>query len=105
MPASPVSSANSEGYNVLHHTIKQIFPGAIVLPGILIGATDSRYYGALCDDAYRFAPSYLSPKDIKLIHGHDEVITVKNYEQTINFYYHLINNLEKSFDVELHDEL
>lgn len=37
MSASPVSSSNSEGYNVLHHTIKQIFPQAIVIPSILIG--------------------------------------------------------------------
>eukprot|EP00116_Pleurobrachia_bachei_P002188 sb/3462450/ len=39
---SPISSTSSEGYNVIHHTIKQIFPDAIVIPGILIGGTDSK---------------------------------------------------------------
>jgi len=102
---SAISSTNSEGYNVIHHTIKQIFPGAIVLPGLLTGGTDSKYYGELCDDVYRFAPSYLGVEDIKRFHGHDELITVKNYEQTINFFYHLLENFEKSFEVEIHDEL
>ena len=103
--ASPISSTTSEGYNLLHHTIKQIFPSAIVLPGLLIGGTDTKWYGELCDDVYRFVPSYLGPDDIKKFHGHDEVLTVKNYEQTINFFRHLLDNLERSFEVKLHDEL
>ena len=103
---SLISSTVSEGYNVIHHTIKQIFPESIVVPGLLIGGTDSKYYGDLCDDVYRFAPSYLKPDDIKRIHGHDEMITIKNYEQTINFFHHLLVNVGNSFEhFPSHDEL
>lgn len=104
-PASDISSAYSEGYNVLHHTIKEIFSEAIVLPGMLTGGTDTKWYGRLCDDVYRFAPSYITTLDIKRIHGHDEIITVKNYEQAINFYYHFMRNIDHSYNVQLHEEL
>ena len=94
---SLMSSTESEGYNVIHHTIKQIFPDSIVIPGLLTGGTDTKYYGDLCDDVYRFAPSFLSTLDMKRFHGHDELITVKNFEQTINFFHHLLDNVGKSF--------
>ena len=97
-PASPISSTESEGYNILHHTIKQIHPYAVVVPALLMGSTDSKHYQDICDDVYRFTPSYLSPNDIKMFHGHNEVISIKNYEQTINFYYHLIRNLDTSHE-------
>ena len=103
--ASEISSTESEGYNVIHHTVKQIYPDAIVIPGLLIGGTDTKWYGELCDDVYRFVPSFLSTEDIKRFHGHDELITVKNFEQTVNFFHHLISNFDKSFEVKLHDEL
>ena len=103
--ASSISSVESEGYNVIHHTVKQIYPDAIVIPGLLIGGTDTKWYGELCDDVYRFVPSFLSPEDIKRFHGHDELMTVKNFEQTVNFFHHLISNFDKSFEVEFHDEL
>ena len=103
--ASEISSTESEGYNVIHHTVKQIHPDAVVIPGLLIGGTDTKWYGELCDDVYRFVPSFLGIDDIKRFHGHDELITVKNFEQTVNFFHHLLTNFDKSFEVEFHDEL
>ena len=40
----------------LQRTITQQFPDAIVAPGLVLGATDSRHYQPLSDQIFRFLP-------------------------------------------------
>lgn len=35
------------------------------------------------------------PSDVNRFHGDNERISVKNYEQAVNFYYHIIVNSNK----------
>lgn len=35
------------------------------------------------------------PEDLKRFHGNNERISVQNYEQVINFYYHLLVNADE----------
>ena len=75
--------------------------------GLMIANTDTKYYLELTDAVYRFMPSVLTPKDAKRIHGFNERIGVKNYEKTINYFYHVMINADAaSLDTDTeHTEL
>ena len=90
--ASPVSSTEAFGFNVLEKTIREIFPESVVAPSLVVGATDSRFYSALTPNVYRFMPVILQNKDLSRIHGINEKISIENYKNTIRFYKQLILN-------------
>ena len=96
---SPVSDIHSASFDILQRTIRQVFPGMIVAPGTVIGATDSRHYVKLSKNIYRFSPVWIRPEDIRRIHGANERISVENYEQIVRFYYQLIRNSESHLEM------
>jgi acetylornithine deacetylase/succinyl-diaminopimelate desuccinylase-like protein len=53
-------------------------PGAIVVPRVISGFTDSHYYRDLGLVAYGFVPRRLRPAETRGIHGPNEKITVDN---------------------------
>ncbi|EDV20466.1 uncharacterized protein TRIADDRAFT_31955 [Trichoplax adhaerens] len=96
---SPISPTDSDGYRILHQSIYQIFE-VPVAPALFIASSDSKHFVKLSKNIYRFAPSFLNSAELKGIHGNNEKIKIKNYEQTINFYYHLMINAEKSANLK-----
>ena len=91
---SPVSSIDSESFKILEKTIRDMFPTSIVVPGLVGGGTDARYFYEISDDVYRFYPIRISPNTMTRFHGIDEKISKDNYKEIIEFTYHLI----KKFD-------
>jgi carboxypeptidase PM20D1 len=89
---SPVSDTESDSFNLLQRTIRQIAPHAIVAPFLLVGATDSRYYVILTKNIYRFLPITIRAEDAKRYHGVDERVSITDYEQCIRFFIQLIRN-------------
>lgn len=89
---APVSATNSFGFQVLHKTIRETVPEAVVAPGLFIAITDSYQYLELADDVYRFLPITVSREDIKGVHGINERLAVENYKQLLRFYRQLIIN-------------
>lgn len=90
--ASVVSPTNVFGFQVIEKTIRQLFPNTTIAPALVVGATDSRHYRAVCNNIYRFQPIQLTNPDLQRIHGIDERISVAGYEQMIRFYRQLIVN-------------
>lgn len=91
--ASAVSSATSASYRTLARTLREVFPEAIVVPSLVLAATDSRYFTEMASDTYRFAPLIVREGDIERFHGVDERIAVADYELAIRFYGRLLRNL------------
>ena len=89
---SPISDPRATSFATLHRTIEQVFPDTVVAPNLALGATDSRHYGRISDNVYRFMPMRLKRIDLKRIHGTDERITVSNYTEMVRFYLQLIRN-------------
>lgn len=87
---SPVSKIDSDAYSKLETTIRSVFPDAIVVPGLVGGGTDARYFYKVSDDVYRFYPIRLGPESMTRFHGIDEKISKKNYKEIIQFTYQLI---------------
>jgi len=89
---SPVSSIDSKNFKTLEQTIRNVFPTSIVVPGLVGGGTDARYFYEISDDVYRFYPIRISPESMTRFHGIDEKISKDNYREIITFIYHLIRN-------------
>lgn len=86
---SPVSSTGSEGWKVLTAVAGKV-TGAPVAPSLVTAGTDSRYMQGVATDVYRFQPMDFSMKDTGMIHGTNEHLTLKNLEQSVQFYARLI---------------
>lgn len=106
-PVSPYCD-DCEGYQLIKQSMLQVYPGTVVVPSIFLAATDSKWYKNLTDSIYRFSAIAVELEEMKCFHGHDERLSVSNYENLINFYHHLILNSDKAnldFSQKKRDEL
>ena len=87
---SPVSGIDSDAFKNLEKTIRSVFPEAVVVPGLIGGGTDARYFYGVSDDVYRFYPIRIGPDSMTRFHGIDEKISKENYKEMITFTYNLI---------------
>ena len=62
----------------------------------MIGNTDTRHYTQLSPNIYRFSPTYMYPGDPLRFHGVNERLSLKNWEDAVNFFYHLMVNADKA---------
>ncbi|HEX4955103.1 MAG TPA: M20 family peptidase [Thermoanaerobaculia bacterium] len=92
---SPVSRTDSAAFQRLHRTVREVFPGAVAAPYVLMGAADARYYTGLCDNVYRFLPIRVTGEDLARFHNVNERISVAGFEGGIRFYRQLILNLNR----------
>jgi len=90
--ASEVSSWDAEGFRVVERAIKEIYPGTVVTPGLMIAGSDSRHYGKVADNAYRFNPFILTKKDFAGFHGTNEQISVENLSRGVQAYIQIIKH-------------
>jgi carboxypeptidase PM20D1 len=93
---SAVASIDTPGYAGLERAIAALFPDALVMPGLVIGATDSRHFQAVADDTYRFAPLRIAREQASGVHGTDERVAIDALGPAVQFYIHL-------FETELGD--
>ncbi|MDR6537749.1 M20 family peptidase [Variovorax soli] len=89
---SPISPVESLGYRTIAQSVRQVFPEAIVAPGLMIAATDSRHFSTVSDAVYRFSPVRARPEDLSRFHGTNERISIANYAEMIRFYHQLLRN-------------
>lgn len=88
--ASAVSPTQSASYQLINRTVREVFPGVIVAPGLMIAATDSRHFAAISDHIYRFSPVRARPEDLPRFHGTDERISTANLAELVRFYHRLV---------------
>lgn len=86
---SPVSSTTSDGWKVLAATAGAV-SGAPVAPSLVTAGTDSRFMTGVAKDVYRFQAVELSLKDVAMIHGTNEHMTLTNLERMVQFYARLV---------------
>lgn len=89
---SRVSAIDSAAYLRLNTTIREVFANTIVAPGLMLGATDSRYFDGLSENIFKFSPVRAGADDLPRFHGTNERISVKNYAEMIRFYHQLLMN-------------
>jgi carboxypeptidase PM20D1 len=91
-PASSykVAPTGSHQYATLNQTIREVFPDAVVAPGLMVAGTDSIHFGEISDHIFKFSPIRATSEDLKRFHGTNERLSVKNYLDAIRFYHRLI---------------
>ncbi len=87
---SPVSSTRSEGWKLVAATARAATPGAPIAPALVIAGTDSRSMSEVSADVYRFQPIVFAMKDVKMIHGTNEHISLDNLQRMTGYYAQLI---------------
>jgi len=90
---SPVSPTQSASYQMINRTVRSLFPGTLVAPGLMIAATDSRHFAPVSDHIYRFSPVRAKPEDLARFHGTNERIAEANLGELVRFYHQLLRNL------------
>ncbi|MBP5343348.1 M20/M25/M40 family metallo-hydrolase [bacterium] len=84
---------NTEGYNLIKETIKDVYPGSIVSPFIMIGGTDARHYNEISDCIIRFTPIKIENIERKGIHGTNEAIKIETLKKCLEFYLDLLSKV------------
>lgn len=91
--ASKVAPTDSAQYRTLNRTIREVFPDALVAPGLMVAGTDSIHYGEISDHIFKFSPVRANAEDLKRFHGTNERLSIANYADAIRFYHRLITQL------------
>jgi carboxypeptidase PM20D1 len=89
---SKVAATDSPAFQLINRTVRQLHPDVIVAPGLMIGATDSRYFDTVADNVFKFSPVRAKVEDLKRFHGTNERISIANYVELIQFYHQLVRN-------------
>jgi acetylornithine deacetylase/succinyl-diaminopimelate desuccinylase-like protein len=81
-----VSPIDSPLYQAIEKTIRGCLPKALAIPFLTPGFTDAHYYRKLGMTMYGFIPMEASSGEefVRLIHGHDERISLKNIDFGVN---------------------
>jgi carboxypeptidase PM20D1 len=89
-PSRPAST-ESPDYRTLAQVIRTTYPHAPVAPGLVLGATDGRFYEGVARSTLRFTPMTMRPADLARFHGNDERVSIEDYMRAIGFYERLIS--------------
>lgn len=94
VPANPEHTRRAgPGWQEMAEALEAACPGTPALPFLMVATTDSRHYQEIAGGIFRFSPHKLSPGELARIHGHDERISVENFNRGILFYETLFRRL------------
>ncbi|GHV82369.1 peptidase M20 [Spirochaetia bacterium] len=94
IPANPEhAKLAGPGWTAMEAALTETVPNVPILPFIMVAATDSRYFKDIAGGIFRFNPFILDSKEIALIHGHDERISLENLNRGVQFYTALLKRL------------
>jgi carboxypeptidase PM20D1 len=66
-----------------------------VLPYLVVGGTDAKYWGPHSSNVFRFLAVPLGDGDMSRIHGVNERMSVKGYATAVTFFAQLLSNLDQ----------
>ena len=88
---APPSDITSALYQTIERIASQEFPGAIALPFLSTGATDSASLRLHKVQAFGLLPFPLSENDDARMHGDDERIPLDSFRKGVIFLYHVVS--------------
>ena len=92
---SPVSPTDDDAFRLLEATIGGVFPDAVPAPYVLMAATDSRFFTAICDRVYRFAPFRMTKTQRESIHSYDERLGIDDFLDGVRWYQRLVEAIPR----------
>ena len=89
---SRISPTDGEPFRRLVRTVGEVFPDALVVPNLLLGATDAAQYEALTGNIYRMSP--LALESLEAVHGINERVRTTSYVKGVQFMARFIQNTQ-----------
>jgi acetylornithine deacetylase/succinyl-diaminopimelate desuccinylase-like protein len=93
---STESPADTPLWEAVSSATQVAYPGARLVPGLIVGATDSPFYreqGAVAYGAGIYSPSVTLEKFASRFHGHDERIDVESLGLGVDFWTYIAHNI------------
>lgn len=90
---SEVSPTDSQQFVLLSEAIGASYPDAVVVPYVLLAASDSRTFTPISDHVYRFSPFVLSRAQRQSIHGVGEHLSVDSLGRGVHFYREVLRKI------------
>lgn len=87
---SPISAFDNEQFALLSRAVAASYPQAVVTPYIQTGATDARFFTAICPAVYRFSPLLMDAGDRASVHAVNEKVRVSSLGAGVVFYRELL---------------
>jgi acetylornithine deacetylase/succinyl-diaminopimelate desuccinylase-like protein len=94
--AAPSSSLMTELYDEITRATKQQFPGAVAIPFMSPGATDSYPLRMRSVQAYGLMPFPLTENDVLRMHADDERIPLESFRKGVDFLYTIVTDFAVS---------
>lgn len=93
---SPVSDTESRAFALIANTVRGMVPGqqVPVLPYLVMGGTDAKYWNAHSDKVFRFLAIPLGDGDATRVHGVNERVRVQDYVVAVRFFSGLLTGLD-----------
>lgn len=80
----------------IEESIKNRFGESVVItPGLMLGATDSKYYENIAQNIFRFMPFVIKPSDSATMHTVNESIPIYAFAAGVEFYTEFIEKITK----------
>ncbi len=83
---SPASPYADPAFELLTSTISELFEDAVPTPYVMMAATDSRFFTAICPRVYRFTPFRMTKAQRESIHSYDEHIGIDDFLTGVRWY-------------------
>ena len=91
-PACEPVDTDSDAFRLVEKTIGEVFPGLPVIPYVMTGGTDARFYQEICGACIRFSPVVYGPAQMKGMHGLNECLETSSLPGAVDYYKTLIKN-------------
>jgi carboxypeptidase PM20D1 len=93
---SAISRTDVPAYQLIERTIRSMVPdqSVPVLPYLVMGGTDAKYWSAHSDRVYRFLAVPLGDTDVPRVHGVNERIGVDAFGTAVGFFARLLRGLD-----------
>ncbi|MBL0939383.1 MAG: M20/M25/M40 family metallo-hydrolase [Gemmatimonadaceae bacterium] len=94
---SGVSRTDGPAYHLIERTIRAVVPDkpVPVVPYLVMGGTDAKYWSAHSDQVYRFLAAPISASDVPRVHGVNERIGVEAFGTAVEFFARLLRGLDQ----------
>lgn len=92
-PPSAVSDPDGAPFQLVARTIHETTAeDVIVVPYLVVGGTDAKYFSGRSDNVFRFLPARFEEDAMTRFHGTNERMSIDGYLASIRFFHQLIRN-------------
>ena len=91
--ATEITKPEGMYWDIIRSAVSGNFANTVTAPYLMVGGTDSRHFGEICDTIFKFSPINCRGGLLGTIHSENERIRLDNLESLINFFAVVIGNI------------